>query len=228
MEASGATATTPARSGFGLPALGGLAYVVLFVVGIILETGGAPGGDDPPAKVIAYYADSGHRDKVLLGWLVVMFGVFALIWFLAALRRLLLQIDPVGQLTWVAAVGGTIYATTTLVGVSLEAAIFTMSDDTYHHQVYPSLIHAANDVSYTIHAAGGIGVGSLMIAASLAAMRATLIGRALGIVGVVLGVLALFSGFFFPLFGIALWLIVASIALFRTPAVVNTAPGGGF
>lgn len=220
MEATTDTTTARTRGGFGLPALGGLAYVVLFIAGLALQ-GNGPDGDAAPAKVIAYYSDSGHRDKIFTGWIVVILGVFALIWFLAALRRLLLQIDPIGQLAWVASVGGTVYATTTLVGSSLETAILTMSDDTYHKQVYPSLIHAANDAGYGIHAAGGIGIAALMIAASLAAMRAALIGRALGIAGVVLGVLALFSIFFFPLIGIALWLIVASIALFRTPAVIT-------
>ena len=224
MEASGVTAPTTSRAGgFGLPALGGLAYVILFIGGLVIGFSGIPDGAAPPAKVIAYWSDSGNRDTAGLGWALVILGVFALIWFLAALRRLLLQIDPPGQLTWVASIGGTIYAATTLVGISIEAAVLTMSDDTYKHQVYPSLIHAANDTGYVIHAAGGAGMGALMMAASLATMRAGLIARWLGIVGVVLGVLALFSAFFFTMIGIALWLIVASIALFRTPAVVTTA-----
>ncbi|MFL5894073.1 MAG: hypothetical protein ACJ76Z_03040 [Thermoleophilaceae bacterium] len=220
MEMTGAAAA-PARRGFGLPALGGAAYAVLFVVGFGIGFADTPGGDDPPAKVIAYFADSGHRDNIDLGWILVLIGVFCLIWFLAALRRLLLGIDAGGQLTWVASIGGTIYAATTLVGISLEAAIYTMSDDTYHHQVYPSLIHFANDAGYVIHAAGGVGIGALMIATSLAVARAGLMARWIAIVGVVLGVLALASIFFFPLFGILIWLIVASIALFRTSAVVT-------
>jgi hypothetical protein len=214
-------AVTPSRRGFGLPALGGLAYTVLFIVGVSIASSGIPNGDDPPAKVILYWKDSGHRDKVVLGWFLVILGVFCLVWFLAALRRLLLQLDPDGQLSWAASIGGTVYAATTLVAFSLETAVFTMSDDTYQHQVYPSLIHAANDAGYVIHAGGGIGIATLMIATSLLTMRAALIPRWAGIVGIVLGVLALASIFFFPMIGIALWLIVASIALFRTPAVVT-------
>jgi hypothetical protein len=50
-----------------------------------------------------------------------------------------------GLLTAVTTVGGAVYAATTLVAFSLDEAIYTMSDDTYNHAVYPGLIHAAND-----------------------------------------------------------------------------------
>ncbi len=39
------------------------------------------------------------------------------------------------------------------------------------HTVYPELIHAANDVGYTVHASGGAGAGAMIIAASVVALR---------------------------------------------------------
>jgi len=50
----------PTRSSAGLArwgALGGILYVVLFVIGAILLFDGTPDGDASPAKVIAYYSD---------------------------------------------------------------------------------------------------------------------------------------------------------------------------
>src|SRR5262245_12711239 len=41
-------------------ALGGVAYVVLFVVGIILIFDNEPDTSSAPAKIIAFYSDSGH------------------------------------------------------------------------------------------------------------------------------------------------------------------------
>jgi hypothetical protein len=195
--------------------LGGVAYVVLFIVGGILAFGGQPDLDAPPAEVIEYFSDSGNRDKIGFGWLIIVIAVFFFLWFLAALRQALRRIDGDGFLTNVATIGGVVYASLTLAGVSFGAAVKTMSDDTYRDQVFPELIHAADDASYVMHASGGVGVAALMIAASLAAMRARVIPSWLGWLGIASGVLAVFSITFFPQFLIAIWLLVAGVALFR-------------
>jgi hypothetical protein len=196
--------------------LGGVLYVVLFIGGVILAFSGSPNGDSAPSKVVSYYGDSGHRDKINFGWLAVILGVFFFLWFLGGLRQVLRRVDGDGFLTTVATFGGAVYATTTLVGMSLNAGIKTMSDDTYHHQVFPSLIHAADDAGYVIHASGGVAAGAMIIAASLAAMGAALIPRWAGWVGVVFGILGVFSIFFFPQFLVAIWILVAGVLVFRS------------
>src|SRR3954447_6412143 len=80
--------------------LGGIAYVVLFIAGNIVSFSGAPTGDEAPARYVTYYADSGHRDKIALGWGIVLLGVFFLLWFLSALRRAVGAIDAGGSLTF--------------------------------------------------------------------------------------------------------------------------------
>jgi hypothetical protein len=150
-------------------------------------------------------------------------GVFFFIWFLSALRQLLRSIDADGFLTTLATIGGTIYAALTLAGFSVWMAIATMSDDTFRDTVYPGIVHAGADAGYVIHASGGIGAGAMIIAASLAVLRAALIPRWAGIVGVVFGVIALGSIFFFPMVLIAIWLLVAGFLLFR--ATGRPAPG---
>ena len=195
--------------------LGAIAYVVLFIVGCILAFEGSPEGDDSPAEFISYFGDSGNRDKIALGWALVLLGVFFFLWFLSALRQLLRDIDGDGFLTTLATIGGALYAALTLAGISVWTAIATMSDDTFRDQVFPGIIHAGNDAGYVLHASGGIGAGSMMIAASLAVSRAGLIPRWAGIVGIVFGVIALASIMFFPMLLIALWLLVAGFLLFR-------------
>ena len=198
--------------------LGGVAYVVLFIVGTIVAFSGSPNGDAAPAKVVAYYSDSGHQDEMGLGWLLVVLGVFFFLWFLSWLRQIVRRTDTDGFLTGLVTVGGAVYATTTLVGISLDNAIRTMSDDTFRHQVFPSLVHAAGDAGYVIHASGGIWLGALMVAASLAAMPAALIPAWAGWTGVVFGILALFSVFFFPMILVAIWLLVAGVLVYLAPA----------
>jgi hypothetical protein len=39
--------------------------VVLFIGGAILAFSGQPDSSSAPSKIIAYYGDSGHRDKII-------------------------------------------------------------------------------------------------------------------------------------------------------------------
>jgi hypothetical protein len=205
--------------------LGAVAYVVLFVVGAILAFGGQPDGDASPGEVTAYFGDSGHRDKISFGWVLIVLGLFFFLWFLSALRQTLRRIDGDGFLTTLATVGGVVYAALAAAGIAVNAAIKTMSDDTYRDRVFPELIHAADDAGYVLHATGGIGAGALMIAASLAASRAALIPRWAGWVGVAFGILALGSIAFFPQVLVALWLLVAGWLVFRaTPPTEQGVP----
>lgn len=207
--------------------LTGIVYVVLFIVGIILVDGGRPDADAPPSKVIPYYQHGSHRDRVHLGTLLVLIGVFFLIWFVGALRELVRSYAGDGILATVTGVGGGVYAALTLAGVSVEDAIYTMSDDTYHHEVYPGLIHAANDLGYTLHSLGGVAIGAMIVAVSLAALRARALPTWLGWLSVFAGIVSIFAFAFFPWFVIAIWLIVASVLTTRAFGRISAAAAPG-
>jgi hypothetical protein len=209
------TTVAPVRRGLERwAALGGVLYVVLFVVGTILSVGDEPGGDASPLEVVRWYSDSGHRHKIIIGWALVGLGLFFFLWFVVALRQGLIRLVGEGFLPALATVGGAVYAALALAAAAVNMGIKTMSDDTFHHQVYPPLIHAANDTGYVLHSTGGAGIGTLMIAASLAVVQSRALPVWLGWIGVVAGILALASIIFFPWFLIALWLLVASGILF--------------
>jgi hypothetical protein len=223
MEAA-AVARIGARQGIARWApLGGVLYVVLFVVGVITMFSGIPDSDAPPAQVIRWYADSGHRNKENIGWLLVGLGVFFLVWFVAALRRAVADIDGDGVLASLVTIGGGIYASLAFVASSLEVGIRTMSDDTYQHRVYPELIHLADDAGWVIHSAGAAGMSLMIIAASLAFMRGTW-PRWAGWLGVIVGVLALASLVFFPQFLFLAWVLVVSLLMFLRPDRYAGAP----
>lgn len=221
--------TTAGRRESGLArwaALGGAAYVVLFIAGIVVKDNGVPDFDAPPAEVIAYYSDSANRDQIALGWGLVILGVFFFLWFMSAVREFMRRIEAEGLLINLATIGGTVYAALTLAGIGLETGVQTMSDDTYRDQVFPALIHAARDAGYVLHATGGVGAAALIIAVSLAALRAGLVPAWAGWVGVVIGILAIGSIFFFPMALIAVWLLVVSFLLFQaTPQTREGTPG---
>jgi hypothetical protein len=144
--------------------------------------------------------------------------VFFFLWFLAALRRAVSAIDPDGILTTVVAVGGGIYAALAWTSLGLNAAIRTMSDDTYRHQVFPELIHAADDAGWVINATGAAGMGAMIIAASLAFKSRGIWSSWAGWLGIVAGILSLASIVFFPQFLYLLWVLIVSIVMFLRPA----------
>ena len=195
--------------------LGGILYVVLFVVGTLVGMGGEPKASASPAKVIHYYSSGHHRDRIALGWFLVVLGVFFFLWFLAALRQAVRRLAGDGVLGMLTTVGGVLYAALTLVAFSVEAGIKTMSDDTYHHTVYPGLIHAANDTWYVLHSAGGAGAAAMMVAASLATLSSARIPRWAAWLGVIAGISALASIFLVPWFVVAVWLVIASVLVLR-------------
>ena len=199
-------------------ALAGAVYVVLFVVGTIVLFSGSPAGDAAPAKVIQWYSDSGHRDRVNIGWILIGLGIFFLLWFIATLRRAVMSVDAEGILTAVVTIGGSVYAAVAFASVAVNAGIRTMSDDTYQHRVFPELIHAADDVGYVMHATGAAALGAMIIAVSLAFMWAAVWPKWAGWLGVIVGILAIGAIFFFTQFLFLLWILVVSMVLFLRSA----------
>jgi hypothetical protein len=207
--------------------LGGIVYVLAVIVYVLLVKDG-PDGDAAPAEVVAWFSDSGHRDRLFIGWCLFMLGLFALLWFVASLRAAVASFDDSGMLAQLVLAGGTIYIALAGVAVSLDVAVNTMSDDTYKHTVYPELIHAADDAFWVIQAAGFVGMSAMMIAAAVAALRAKLVRPWLGWLGVAVGIVSIAGIVGIPQILTGLWLIGASIALFRAggtePAAAKERP----
>ena len=89
-----------------------------------------------------------------------------------------------------------------------------MSDDTYQHRVYPEVIHAADDASWMIHAAGGAALAVMILSVSIAFIRSAAMPSWLGWVGLVGALGALLSIIFFPVFVWLLWVLLVSVLLF--------------
>ena len=216
----------PPRSSAGIQrwaALAGVAYVVLFVIGVILIFGNSPDSGSAPAKIIAWYSDSGHRTEINIGWVLAGLGYFFFLWFLSALRQAIRRLEADdGYLTGLTTIGGVVYAALSLAALAVDTGIRTMSDDTFNHQVYPGIIHAADDAAWLLHASGGVGLGAMIIAASLAALRARAVPAWAGWIGIVVGILGLGLIVFFPWFLVGIWILVVSIGMFvrasRAPA----------
>ena len=207
--------------------LSGLVFVVLAVVGSLLIFDGP--SDSSPAKMTAYYQSSSHRDHINIGWILLGLGLFALIWFVAALReriRLSEQATPEEGtfLSTLVLVGGTVYIAVAMAGIALADGVKTMSDDTYQHQVYSGVIHAANDATYIMVVTGGAAMAALIFATAIAVRRYAILPRWVSWFGFVAGVAAIASVIFFTMLLWLLWVAVASVALFLAARSEVAAP----
>jgi hypothetical protein len=197
--------------------LGGLVFVVLVVVGSALLFDGP--SDGSPAKMTAWYGSSSNRMHVNFGWILTGLGLFALIWFVAALRERVRESEQASPeqgtfLSTIVLVGGTVYVAVAMAGIAIADGIKSMSDDTYHHQVYSGIIHAAGDASYILVATAGAAMAALIFATSIAARRYAILPRWVSWFGFVAGVAAIFSVIFFTMLLWLLWIAVASVSLF--------------
>jgi hypothetical protein len=210
--------------------LSGLVFAVLVVVGSILLFDGP--NDSSPAKMTSYYQSSSHRAHFNIGWILTGLGLFALIWFVAALRERVRESEQAAPeqgtfLSTVVLVGGTVYVAVAMAGIALADGIKTMSDDTYHHRVYSGVIHAASDATYLMVVTGGAAMAALIFATAVAVRRYAILPRWVGWFGFVAGVAAIVSIAFFPMLLWLLWVGVASVSLFlaeRPEAVARREP----
>jgi hypothetical protein len=197
--------------------LSGLIFVVLAVVGTALLVDGP--SDSSPAKMTSYYGSSSNRLHINIGWILTGLSLFALIWFVAALRERVRESEQAAPqqgtfLSTIVLVGGTAYVAVAMAAIAIADGIRTMSDDTYHHQVYSGVIHAAGDASYMLLVTGGAGMAALIFATSVAIRRYAILPRWISWFGFVAGVAAIFSLFFFTMLFWLLWVAVASVSLF--------------
>jgi len=196
--------------------LGGLAFVVLFVIGSALIFDG-PNGDESPAKYVAFYGDSGHRTKIDLGWLLAGLGVFFFLWFVASLRETVREATAGagdGMLAFLVTIGGTAYGAVTLMALGEAVGVRTMSDDTFRHQVFPGVIHANDDGVYIAHATGTAALAAMILAFSLTVLATRALPRWLGWFGLLAAVAALASLFFVTMIVWLLWIAITSVALY--------------
>jgi hypothetical protein len=204
-------------SGRAWSSLSGLAFVVLAVVGSILLFQGP--SDSSPAKMTAYYQSGSHRTHFNIGWLLTGLALFSLIWFVAALRERVRASERATPeqgtfLSTIVLVGGTVYIAVAMAGIALADGIKTMSDDTYHHQVYSGVIHAASDATYLLIVTGGAAMAALIFATAVAIRRYAILPRWVSWFGFAAGVAAIASLFFFTMLFWLLWIAVASISLY--------------
>lgn len=188
--------------------LTGLLFVILTVVSFLIE-GEPPDNDAPGREIVEFYTD--NEGRVIVGAILASLAAVSLIFFAANVRRALRRGEQgVGVLS-VAALGGGIVAAT---GIATDAAIrFTLADGA--DDIEPVAMQTLHALWSGFFLPMVVGIATLILALSLAALRTRVIPPWLAWIGFLL-----FIMFFTPIGFIAflasgLWIAVVSVLLWR-------------
>jgi hypothetical protein len=202
--------------------LAGIAFVVLFVVGFSLNN--MPSADDSVGKITSFYNDSGDRAQLIISSYVLWLAALFFFWFVASLRARLLAVEGApGRLTSITFGGGLVFIALLMAAAACFASIagdITFGGDDFGGANGTFLVGARfiPELGFPLLLIGGAFAAIAMVdAASILIVRTGMLPSWIGYFGFVAAVGLLFAGFFLPILLFLLWVLFASIAMWRIP-----------
>jgi hypothetical protein len=215
-----AITTAAATRSQRLSAWMGIAFVVLFSAGFSVFN--TPSGNASSAKWQRWWLDSGHRTAAVVGAYLMVLGLLAFLYFVATLRE---RLGPGGGL---AVIFGSVFVAMGLVSALVRAAI--AGGKVFGNTPVPAgadFPRQFDNLGFgVLLVAGALAAGAFAVAASYLARRNSLLPGWLTVAGIVIGVLQLAAGLFFPFLLFELWMLVTCIVLLgrlraRAPAAAT-------
>jgi hypothetical protein len=204
--------------------LTGVVAVVLWVIGVFVFENASPGRDASAEEILAYFDDD--AGKIFTGAFLFALGTVFFVWFLGILRAAFLASEgQPGRLTAVAFAGGVgkaVFDMGVIGGMSAGAIAVDEADP---------LTPGAAQALFYIDDAFFIGAEFMAFVFMAAAGALILTRRALPVwlgwlaLLIALGLLIVPIGWVFLLFGVPLWVLLASVLLFmRASALPGETP----
>jgi len=205
-----------------LAAAAGLAFVVLYVAAFALgiEVG------ESDRKILAYYANSGHRAKEIVAFFLIAGAALALIVFTSALRSLIARAEQeratLAALAWA---GGIACAVLVLAGNAVSrTTAYTALDSKF--QLDPNTRRLFEDTGFLLFASAALAAILLVAAVSLAALRYGILPRWLAWAGFPAAALLTLGIVFVGFLVFAAWLLTVSAALALRRSTITAAQAG--
>jgi hypothetical protein len=197
-----------------LAPLSGVLFVILVLAGFIVS-GSTPEPDDSAAKVVSFYSD--HDTQQLIVSLLVALGAIPLLFFAATLRQRAREALPEGSiLPSVALAAGVLAAAGFTIAAGVHFALADLADE-----IRPAAAQALNALDGSLFIPFAIGTAALVLAGSLVAVRSDLLPTWFGCAGVGLFVISWTPFGFFAFLLSGVWIVVASVLLYRGPRSQN-------
>ena len=186
--------------------LTGVAFVVLVIVGGAIQ-GEPPEVDENVQAIVDHYSDD--KDAIMIGTLLIAWGLVAWLFFAGVLRRVLRAAEGDGHtLSLVAFGGAVILAVGGAIDGTISFALAENADDIEPAGVQALAALWENDFLPFI-----LGLGTFMLATGLSILRHGALPKWLGWAALVLGVVALTPIGFVAFLAGGLWVLAASVIL---------------
>jgi hypothetical protein len=197
--------------------LTGVLFVVLVFASFLIE-GEPPSADERPREIVEFYSD--NEGQTIFAALLASLGAVALIFFAASVRRAMRRGEQaMGVLSMATLAGGAVAAT----GIATDSALrFALADKA--DEISPVAVQSLHAFWEAFFFPMVVGIGTLILALSLGALRTRLIPVWLAWIGILIFVVFFTPAGFVAFLVSALWIIVVSILLWRqepaaTPSV---------
>ena len=205
-----------------LAVLTGVVAVALWIAGVFVIESVSPEDENSPEQLLAYYDDDGTT--LLVGVFLFALGTVFFVWFLGSLRAAFLAGEGMpGRVTAIAFAGGVGKAVFDLGVVGGTAAGAIGADEDLTPEAAQAIFWM--DDAFFV---GAEFMGLVFMAASaLLVFRTRVLPVWMGWLALVIaiGLLVVPIGWAFLLFGLPLWVLLASLLLWRAaPAPARTAP----
>ena len=203
--------------------LSGVVFFVLVVVGNLLQ-GEPPDFLDDPDVIAAFYLD--NSNEIMLGMSLALVSLPFLVWFLASVRRrLAADEDGQGQFNVVAFGGGLVATSMLAAGFSLNALGALRADE--DGELSSDLAVVFSDASSVfLGLAGPIGMAMLLGAFAIVVLRFRGLPAWFGWLSALLALVGLVPPVSWTLLlAFPVWVLIASILLYRREGQVEPASG---
>jgi len=188
--------------------LTGVLFVVLTIGSFIIE-GEPPGADEGKGKIVEFYVD--NEGRTIVAALAASLAAVSLVFFAATVRRALRRGEQAMGVLSMAALGGGVVAAT---GIATDSALrFTLADSA--EDIDPAAVQALHAFWEGFFFPMVVGIGVLVLATSLAALKTRLIPVWLAWIGILIFVVFFTPAGFIAFLVSALWIIVVSVLLWR-------------
>jgi hypothetical protein len=191
----------------------GILFVALWLVAFAV-TDGSPDSGDSDAKIVAYYADSGHRARDIVGLFLILAASILFLWFLASLRSRLARAEGrAGALTAAAFGAGLVSSVLWFVAIAVFVAPSFARADTGKFQLDPDTFRLLNDLGYTLWFGGTTVAAVTVVATAVLSRRTGLLPQWLTWLSFAVAATLLVAFLFIPILVFLGWVLVVSLVL---------------
>jgi hypothetical protein len=183
----------------------GIVFVALFVAISLLLGDGQDASKKTAQEIADYYKDNDAKETI--GAFLIGLACISILFWAGWLRKLLSDAEgPDGMLSAVAFGAAVVFAAGAAVEGSIHLALPDLADD-----IDPVALQAINGIDFDMFFFFPVGLGAMMLASGISAVRHGALPKWLAWAGIVFAVLLVSPAFFVGFIGAPLWILAVSI-----------------